>query len=215
LIKYLLEKLYRPWLVLYLAKDRKYTYESLTIQVRSGVFHPKFFYSTHVFLQFLKGKKVAGKKVLELGAGTGLISLVMAKRGAIAYASDISHIAIDNIKENSITNNVAIRIIHSDLFDFIQEDNFDFILINPPYYPRNPNREEEHAWYCGEDFQYFKKLFSQLTSHVHSEIYMILSEDCAIETITDLAKERGFEMTKVHSRKNIFEENYIFRVVKR
>lgn len=211
-IKYLLEKLYRPWLVSYLTKDRIYKFESLTILVKSGVFHPKFFYSTKVFLQFLNDKNVLGKRVLELGAGTGLISLMMARQGAIAYASDISRIAIDNIKKNSINNNLPIKVIHSDLFDSIHDTKFDFIIINPPYYPRNPQSEDEHAWYCGEDFEYFKKLFSQLRSYVHSEIYMILSEDCAITTIAHLAAENGFKMNRVYHCKTIFEENYIFRI---
>jgi release factor glutamine methyltransferase len=191
-----------------------YKYESFRILVKSGVFHPHFFYSTKVFLKFLETKNVVGKKVLELGAGSGLISLMMSRRGAMAYASDISNKAIDNIQANSITNNLPIQVVQSDLFDSISESSFDFILINPPYYPRNPNTEEAHAWYCGEEFQYFKKLFSQLNGHIRAEIFMILSEDCAIETIIDLAKVNGLRMSKVYSYKNIFEENYIFRIEK-
>ena len=51
------------------------------------------------------------------------------------------------------------------MFDKIEKVNFDYIVINPPYFPKNPKSEKEFAWFCGSDFEYFKKLFSQLKDY--------------------------------------------------
>jgi len=55
------------------------------------------------------------------------------------------------------------------LFDRIETKEFDYIIINPPYFPKNPNKEEEFAWFCGNDFQYFKKLFNQIGNYVNND----------------------------------------------
>src|ERR1700751_5747181 len=90
--KKFLENTWRPFLLWYLSKERFYRYRSLSLIIFPGVFHPGFFFSTKIFLEYLERIPVAGKKVLELGTGSGLISLAIAKRGGMAYASDISQL---------------------------------------------------------------------------------------------------------------------------
>ncbi len=148
-----------------------------------GVFHPGLFFSTKLLIEYISKYNLKDKNVLELGAGSGLISVYCAKLKANVTASDINPIAVENINQNEKLNSVNIKVVESDLFDRIETKEFNYIIINPPYYPKNPNNEEELAWFCGNDFQYFRKLFDQMGNYVNSDskIIMVLSEDCDIE----------------------------------
>jgi len=215
LFKYLLEKLYRPFVVRYLSKERVYKYQGLILHIKPGVFHPAFFFSTHVLLTFMKTKRVIGKKILELGAGSALISMVQAERGAIVTATDISRTAVESGKENILRNNIDVLMIQSDLFYELKGSQYDIIIINPPYFASDPVTEEQYAWYCGKEFQYFKRLFAQLPFHLSADgrAYMILSEDCAIQTIQTIANKASVEMKQVYATKVWTEYNYIFELI--
>jgi release factor glutamine methyltransferase len=215
IVKYFLERTYRPFIRWYLSKERKYNYDGLVLLIKPGVFHPGFFGSTGVLLRFLSSKPVKGKNVLELGAGSALISMVLARKGAVVTASDISTTVIENIKENVTQTNISLSVIQSDMFKSFSKEKFDMIIINPPYFSRDPITESEFAWYCGSNFDYFKKLFQQLPLYISSNnnIYMILSEDCEIKSIKKIAEKSCFELKLVHSEKIWFEYNYIFELI--
>jgi release factor glutamine methyltransferase len=198
----------------YLSKDRHYNYKGIKIKVLAGVFHPGLFFSTKILLSYLSKINLKEKRVLELGAGTGLISIFCKTCSAIVTATDISAKAIENISTNCQLNNVNIRIIKSSLFENCHPNDFDFIIINPPYYPKNAKNEAEHAWYCGEDFEYFKNLFYQLNLRLttSSEVIMILSEDCEMIKIKELAGKANLTLTQIYKEKNWAEWNYIFKI---
>jgi len=198
----------------YLAKPRNYTYGGIALVVQPGVFHPGFFFSTKLFLKFLKTKDLNGKHVLEIGAGSGLISLYLASIGANATAIDISRTAIDNIKTNAEINELKLNILYSDMFSNLPAQKFDTIIIAPPYYKKHPQKEAEHAWYCGESGEYFSKLFSKLGDYIHgdSKAWMILSDDCDIDMIQSIATGNGFGMKVVFEREKYWETNYIYEI---
>ena len=206
----------KPLILKYLSQTRKYTYKGIKIVVYPGVFHPGFFFSTHFLLRFLSTLNLKNAQVLELGAGSGLISIYChLKKESIVTASDISAVSVSNIKENAAMNKASISVIQSDLFDNIHSD-FDTIIINPPFYPKDPSSESEYAWYCGKDFEYFTKLFSQLTSKAIRtlSIYMILSEDCLIDRIEAIANQNSFKMDLILEKKIWGERNYIYKVAR-
>jgi len=149
-----------------------------------------------------------------LGCGTGIISVLAAKKNARVVSSDINPTAIENVKLNAKKNGVEITTYLSDLFVDLPQQQFDFIIINPPYYPKTPETIAEEAWFCGEHFEYFEKLFSTITpwTHGQSEVYMILSEDCDTEHIKQIAFINGLTLTIVVEKKKFGELNYIFRL---
>jgi predicted DNA binding CopG/RHH family protein len=73
---------------------------------------------------------------------------------------------------------------------------------------------EEAAWFCGEDFDYFKRLFEQLPSHTQkqTQILMILSEDCDLTLIKNIASQQGFLFKKRSERVIKGEPNFIFSI---
>lgn len=206
--------LYRPLLSKYLERERSYEYMNLEVKVLPGVFHPGFFFSSKYLLQHVMTYPLAGKTVLEPGAGSGFISLMAERCGAIVTASDISLKAIENLELNKKLLQSQITIICSDLFDYIPPFRFDYLIINPPYYPKHPATDQLRAWYCGENFEYFEKLFSGLSTYIHgnSRTWMVLSQDCDLERIRDVAVRNRFFMQEVSRKKIWWEWNYIFEI---
>lgn len=187
----------------YLKKPRKYHYHGIEILVLPGVFHPGFFHSTKVLFDFLEKQDLNRTSFLELGCGSGLLSILAANLGAIVTASDINEGAVRNVQLNASANEVTVNVVQSNLFDNLTGRTFDWIVINPPYYPRTPTTPQEFAWNCGEDHEYFKKLFSQLSSVVHDEsrVLIIISDVCDFNSIQKIAQSHSWEFEKIMERR--------------
>jgi release factor glutamine methyltransferase len=200
----------------YTRKEREFSYNNIIVKVLPGVFHPGLFFSSKMLLNFVDTLKLESKTFLELGAGTGIISILAAKKGAAVYASDISGKAVENVKLNAVKNNVQINIFMSDLFKNIPDIQFDYIIINPPYYSREPREDEEYAWFCGSNFEYFKSLFNSLSDYIgnDSKVFMILSEVCDIQKIKSIGMENEFAWELKMKKQFWGEKNYIFEIKK-
>jgi release factor glutamine methyltransferase len=214
ILVFIADKLYKPWVKHYVSRPTRYRYGGTQIVVLPGVFHPRFFFSTKLLLKLLKTENLQDKFLLELGAGSGLISVIAAKGGAVVTATDISSLAIENVIQNQQLNRLQFKVIQSDLFEKIPACTFDVIVINPPYYKKNPVSEPDHAWYCGENGEYFVKLFSSLGNFMHpsTNVLMVLSDVCDIAQIKTIALQNSFELELLSTHRLILEENYIFRI---
>lgn len=173
-------------------------------------------HSTKILVDFITPIELSGKTFLELGCGCGIVSISAAKKGAIVTATDINETALTALEKNGGINDVKLDILYSDLFQNLHERYYDFIIINPPYYPRNPKSIGENAWFCGEDFNYFENLFLQLPQFttLDNQIYMILSEDCALEKIEAIALKNGMVFNSILEKKVVGEKNYIFKIAR-
>lgn len=196
-------------------KPRKYTYKNITVLVHPEVFPPHLTFSTKILLDFIEALDLQNKNFLELGCGSGVISILAAKKGANVVATDINNTALKYLKKNAKNNQVNLSILYSDLFENLNNHTFDFIIINPPYFSKSPKNIKEIAWFCGEKFEYFTELFSQLEKFRknHKEIFMILSEDCDIDTIKGIASKNNF-VFHIDSEKKVMKENHlIFKII--
>ena len=214
LLKYFVARTYRPLLVRYLSKTRTYVYKDIVLSVPQQVFHPGFFFSTRLLLKFISRLPLQQKSFLEPGAGSGLISIFAAKKGALVMSTDINRVAVEFLKINMQRNNVDMRVIYSDLFDQVPLKTFDIIAINPPYYKKRPVSDAEFAWCCGENGEYFERLFKRLGSYMHpaSEVLMILCDGCDLGMVHSIAAGYGFELDCVFKKKNLLENNFIFKI---
>jgi release factor glutamine methyltransferase len=213
-IKYIVGTTWQPLLKKYLAKTRSYSYRNIRLQIPASVFHPGFFFSTHLLLDQIKKFPLENKKLLEPGAGSGLISIYAALRGARATATDINPTAVKFLYHNSEANHVRLSVIESNLFERLRPQAFDIIAINPPYYKRKPQSFDDYAWFCGENGEYFEQLFAGLKNYMHSETMalMVLCDGCDIKMVQRLAEDNGYGMQAIHTKKNMLETNFIYRI---
>lgn len=87
---------------------------------------------SRAFAQLVITQAARGQRVLDLGSGTGIIALCLAKTGRDVVASDISRAAVRTTAANAVRNGVLFPCHHSDLLASI-EGHFDWIAFNPPY----------------------------------------------------------------------------------
>ncbi|MGB9624208.1 MAG: methyltransferase [Phycisphaerae bacterium] len=73
-----------------------------------------------------------GQRVLDLGTGTGILAIVLAKAGIDVAATDISAAAVRTARGNAARNGVCFDCYRSDLLKAV-EGRFDLIAFNPPY----------------------------------------------------------------------------------
>lgn len=181
--------------------------------VEPGIFPPRFTFSTKILLDHLKTVDLQNKTLLELGCGSGIISLYAASKGARVTASDINVLATESLARNASFNHLDIKILHADLFDDIKVMSFDYIIINPPFYPKDPENVEEMAWFCGAGFDYFHKLFAQIPPYLDSgDSLIILSEDCELERIRMIAAQNGIVLETILEKRKWLETNYVFKL---
>lgn len=86
------------------------------------------------------------KNILEIGTGTGLISLMLAQRNLNAsfFGIDINEEAVNLTKLNFENSpfNLRLKNILQDFKTFETEEKFDLIVSNPPYFEENPSAKD-------------------------------------------------------------------------
>ncbi len=200
----------------YLKKERSFSYQGIKIRVPPTVFHPGLFSSSLFLLKYLERQDLRTKKLIEVGCGSGLISVVASKKGAIVSAFDLNPVAVQVTRSNAFNNQCHVDVVHSDLFDQIN-GQFDWIVVNPPFYAKEVINAETLAWNCGVEFEYFNKFFAQLRSHIHpnSKVIMVLTLGCNLQQIFQIANEHGFMLKVIDEKSVLFDaKNYLYQIMK-
>ncbi|UFH33803.1 methyltransferase [Chryseobacterium sp. C-71] len=109
------------------------------------------------------------KNVLEIGTGSGLISLMLAQRNlnAIFLGIDINEEAVNLTKFNFENSPFHLRLKNSlqDFKTFETDEKFDLIVSNPPYFEENSSGKDVLARQTVElNFQQLISKSSQLLS---------------------------------------------------
>ena len=211
----LLQPVIYPAIKWYYRKPRMLTKRGIKIQLNPTVFHPSYYLSTDILLDFLLTQNIENKAVLELGTGNGFTALYLAKnKNTQTYASDINAQAVEGLKKNSKENEVKMTIFLSDLFDDIPALDLDYIVVNPPYFPKSVDSVDEYAFYTGENFEYFHKFFEQIKSYLEqkTKVLMILSENAAIADVERLSKQYQVGLKVVYKEAKNQELFLVYKV---
>jgi release factor glutamine methyltransferase len=212
-IRVVLESLAQPVYKLYSSVTRSWDYQGMHLTIFPGIFHPGWFATSAMLLEFLESAEIAGKSILEMSCGAGALACRAAQLNAISYASDISREACNNTELNASKNDLSIEVIQSDIFDQFSKDlRFDYIFANPPFKPRYPESEDEFSFCCGEEFEYFTSLFDQLRSHLSEDgkLIMVLSKSCNLEKILKIAELVDFQSERIQTKRKWSETNYLY-----
>lgn len=160
-------------------------FDDVYIDLKYNVFIPRY-ETEEVMKESLKYIN-KNSKVLDLCCGSGYIGLSIKKKtDASVTLSDISIDAIKQTKKNMKINNLKVKVIHSDLFEKIN-DKFDVIISNPPYIPQVKkldkkvlNFEPHNALFGGQDGNdFYKMIIKKSSKYLNKNGFLILeiSED--------------------------------------
>jgi len=116
-----------------------FLFEDCLIRVPTEDLAPKFgsvLLARHLPLQ-------PGDIVLDLGAGAGLIGILVARHGHRVVATDVVPAYTECLRANALLNGVGgrLEVRIGDLFEPVRGETFDVIAANPPQMPTPPDRE--------------------------------------------------------------------------
>lgn len=87
--------------------------------------------TTSLCIEYAQNLDLKGKRALDIGCGSGILSILASKLGASSIdACDIDQFALDNAKENTKINHAEnVKVFYSDLFSAV-EGKYDLIFAN-------------------------------------------------------------------------------------
>ena len=152
-------------------------------------------------------------KVLEIGTGTGIISIIASKKTENVIAIDINKYAVECAQKNAKINQTPIDVRLGDLFGPVEDEKFDLILFNTPYLPTDEdemvNDELEAAWDGGKDGRsVIDRFIKDLSTHLNprGHVQLVQSSLSNVEETIGKLMEMNFEVTITASERFFFEE---------
>ena len=182
---------------------------SIKLEVMDGVYNP----AEDSYL-LIKGIEVRGdEKVLDMGCGSGVVAIHLAKAGCRVTAADINKRAVENTRKNAMINGLSIKCVRSNLFSDIEE-KFDIIVFNPPYLP---TEGEDIAWDGGENgTRIIEKFLEDAHRHLtgNGKIYMVASSLTGMDSIMKKFGEI-YEFRERMKESYFFEKIILYEIVLR
>ncbi len=162
-----------------------------------------------------------GKRVLELGCGSGLACLCAAKKAEHVLGIDINPAAVRCSRENAKQNHILnCEFKESDLFSDVKGE-FDVLLFNAPYLPKKDrfdNGPEALAWCGGETG---REVISRFADECRDflapkgTIALIASSLTGLEPVLERLRKNGLSPFIADREKLAFEELYCIHAKRR
>ncbi len=153
-------------------------------------------------------------RVLEIGTGTGIVTITVSRKCKTVVATDINPNAIKCATHNIINNKAYnVEIKEGDLFEPVSDEKFDLILFNTPYLPTSEEEqvddELEAAWDGGADGrEVIDRFLDELIDHLNPEgrVQLVQSSLSDIAKTLDKLGKMGFSASVTAREKHFFEE---------
>jgi release factor glutamine methyltransferase len=198
---------------------RKVRAAGFRLTVRPTVFHPRFFISSERFAEFIDGLDLKGKRVIDIGTGTGILALAAARAGAEnVVAADINPNAARNANENARANGLGERVngVCSNLLAALApRPLFDVILSSPPKHAGEPRNLADRGWKAGPAYRDVSALFDQARERLKpgGRIYVMVSSDSDLDLFGKLIDKAGFRARLAREYSIFIESLIIYELV--
>ena len=155
-----------------------------------------------------------GKHVLDMGCGSGVVSIFAASKGAICFAVDVNPMGAKAAMQNALRNGLSrnVEALESNLFQKMDpEKKFDIMFFNPPYFKGIPKNNFEHAFKGGDNYEVIRTFIidSKKFLNPEGEIYFITSSDMDIKLLEGMFTANGFEFILSKKIEKLLETFYI------
>ncbi|HTX98454.1 MAG TPA: HemK2/MTQ2 family protein methyltransferase [Bacteroidota bacterium] len=180
--------------------------EGFSLIIPVSVFHPGYFLSSRILAQEIGRMDLTSTRVLDMGTGSGILALAAARKGASVLAVDINPEAVraaaHNAAENDLNDRIVVKV--SDLFDCVDQEQFDLVMWNPPFYPKEAVDLASAAWNAGDRYGTIERFAHDLPRHLkqNGQCILILSSDMDIALVDGLLSHAGLQgsVKSVHRR---------------
>jgi len=155
---------------------------------------------------------VKGEKVLEMGCGSGIIAMHMARAGAVVTAADLDERVVRATVNSARLNKLDIRAVQSDLFTAVS-GRFDLIVFNPPYLRGEVQGQEDLCWAGGSDgVRLTARFLDDAKEHLEpgGRVLLLISDDMDLSALENALRE--WKAETVASRTLFFEELRVLRL---
>jgi release factor glutamine methyltransferase len=163
-----------------------------------------------------------GQSVLEIGTGSGLVSMYASLLTDEVTATDINYNALELAEKNFKLNNIStIKLEFGDLFEPVKDRKFDVILFNTPYLPTDSddiiNDDLNYAFDGGLDGRkVIDRFINQVSNHLNDRgiVQIIQSSLSDNDRTLDMFDRNGFVAEIAESEKFFFEEIVLINAYK-
>lgn len=163
---------------------------------------------TYLLRDYLKENvELDGKKFLEIGTGNGEIAIHAAENGAEVTATDVNHEALEHVKGKARDKDIEVEVIESDLFEDVENRNYDLIVFNPPYLPGDEGIGDEEIWRGGTKGVKVSERFLEEVETYMSENGCFFIVASSLAEYRDLIKK--FDLSILDKEELWFETLYI------
>lgn len=140
-----------PFLVRRIARPVLERIDGVSLVSVPDVLNPVVFRSGELLARTVASSPLAEpgtNRALDMGTGTGVGAVFLARRGWRVVAVDINPEAVRCAKANALLNRLEdrIEVRQGDLFAPVEGERFDLILFNPPFFRGEPKGLFDMAW---------------------------------------------------------------------
>ena len=175
---------------------------------------------TFLLAENLEIKK--GQSVLEIGTGSGLVSMYASLLTDDVTATDINYNALELAEKNFKLNNInTIKLEFGDLFEPVKDKKFDVILFNTPYLPTDSddiiNDDLNYAFDGGLDGRkVIDRFINDVSNHLNDKgiVQIIQSSLSDNDRTLHMFDRNGFIAEIAASEKFFFEEIVLINAYK-
>ena len=153
-----------------------FEFHGLQLSSPAGVYPPRAGGSTRFMADHwgAQGMHKNPKRMLEIGCGSGALSLLAQRLGWDVSACDVDALAVATAQANAHANGATLNAYQSDLFSAVPAEEFDVIVFNFPLYHK-PAAESREIALADQQGDIAARFFRQAPQFLKTEGFVLFT----------------------------------------